>query len=201
MNQREPSLLRKPWVRIALAIAVFVSAGIGWEIYRIAYILRGLRDAYAMWDTGTLLIDHLKTHGGQWPSGWDDLDDSYVRLQLHHSADDFLRGGMTMDELRQRIGIDWHVNPETLASARASQPGRRRLRFVWPLDGNTTLWAGADPNELISRFIRERGWTTARDHAAVRPIKVMGRRLFTVASAVSLLLCRCPECGLVMGAA
>ena len=143
---------RKRLVAILLLGLLAVAVPGGWIVYRILYTLRGLPDAYAMWDTGVLLIDYMQHHDNRWPGGWDDLGDSYQRLHLI-GLGEHLRGGMTLNQLRDRVTIDSHVDTARIAAMPADPD---RFHAISPRDSNTTLWEGADPNEMVWDYLHGR---------------------------------------------
>jgi hypothetical protein len=59
--------------RIILIAAIVVVGIIGWYAFNIIRALQNIPEAYAAWDTGTLLVEYMKLHGDQWPKSWDDL--------------------------------------------------------------------------------------------------------------------------------
>jgi hypothetical protein len=137
--------------KIVLLLVVTLALLGGWWVYRVLYMLRGLSDAYAMWDTGLLLIDYMNTHQNRWPSGWDDLKESWDRLQpVNSGGGEHLKGGMTLDQLRTRVALDWHVDTARVASTAESN---NHFHAVWTVDGNTTLWSAGDANQMVWDYL------------------------------------------------
>lgn len=145
----------KRWIRrIALSGLVALLLFIAWFVYGIANTLRGLPDAYAKWDVGDMIIDYLTTHPGKWPAEWDDLRPSFEKLKFNReSGSGYMRGGLTFNDIRSRIGIDWTAQPAELAKAEPND-NEPPFRVIWPLDGNSTTWAGAEPNEMVLEYLR-----------------------------------------------
>jgi hypothetical protein len=137
---------------VLLIVATLVALG-GWYAYRVLYTLRGIPDAYAMWDTGLLLIDYMQSHENRWPSGWDDLKESWDRRQPVNSDGEYTKGGMTLDQLRTRVVVDWNLDAARIAS---TPEGDNHLHAVWTVDGNTTLWSPGDPNQMIWDYLHGR---------------------------------------------
>lgn len=126
----------------AAALAVAVWIGI-----RVVYSLRRLPEAYAAWDTGTLLVEYLRTHDNHWPTSWDDL---FTVLDTSPASQLVLRGPHSAEQdykesLRKMIRVDWSFDP-----ARPSD-----VSPVTRPDGSTfpVLWNGADPNEMIREHL------------------------------------------------
>lgn len=115
------------------------------------------REAYAAWDTGTLVIEYLETHDGRWPQSWDDL---LTVLEGERGRQVMLYGASAGDveyarSLRRRVAIDWTADPADLSRARLRE-GAPPFRAVTRPDGSDfeTVWEGAEPNELIWRYLR-----------------------------------------------
>jgi len=119
------------------------------------YMLRHIPEAYAAWDTGTLLVEYMASHDGRWPSSWDD-----VRATLHSDSEHQikLRGAGTNDtdyvlSLAKRVAVDWTFDPS----------GSGNQIPVTRLDGTKfpLLWQGADPNEMVRTYLADRRATNA----------------------------------------
>lgn len=120
-------------------------------VYSAIQAPRHFREAYAAWDTGTLLVEYLKAHDDQWPKSWDDL---LTVMDGKTERDFYLRGRGSLDReyaisLREKVAIDWSFNPKT---RRPDQPVKRLDGKPFPM-----TWQDAEPNEMI------------RDHLDSRP--------------------------------
>jgi hypothetical protein len=118
----------------------------------VSYTLRGLPDAYACWDIGDVVVDYMSKHGGRWPSEWEDLRPSYNALAL---TDGRMRGGLTFDDLRNRIEINWSASPEGALSRHVA------FKAIVVKSGNGTRWAGAEPNDMVIDYLRRRNEASA----------------------------------------
>ena len=138
-------------------IAVVATVGVVGSIaYRVLHTRRGISEAYAAWDTGTLLIEYMKEHNDRWPTSWDEL------LTVLHSDEGRkipLRGAQPGDiayarRLREMVAVDWAFDP---ANPNAGSP-------VTPISGGkfSVVWkdAGTEPDDSVL-FVR------ACKHAAV----------------------------------
>jgi hypothetical protein len=143
----EKPLKRKLLWSVMLAFMVFLCL----MVYSAIQAPGQLREAYAAWDTGTLLVEYLKAHDDQWPKSWDDL----LTVMDGKTPKDFrLRGrGDGMDKeyavsLREKVAIDWTFDPK---SSTQSQPVTR-------LDGKPfpVTWQGAEPNKMIHEHLNAR---------------------------------------------
>lgn len=59
--------------KILLLLTIVLVSFVVYGVYNFIYTWKNIPEAYAAWDTGTLLIEYLKSHNDQWPSGWDEL--------------------------------------------------------------------------------------------------------------------------------
>ena len=140
--------------RKILLIAVLAIVGfVGWIAYGILHTLRGIPEAYAAWDTGTLLIEYMKYHDDRWPASWDEL---LTVLDSDEGRKIPLRGAQAGDiayarSLRESIAVDWTFDP---ANANAGSP-------VTPIRGAkfSVVWEGAEPNEMVLYYLTERAST------------------------------------------
>lgn len=137
--------------KLILAISAAALAVAAWIGYRAVYTLRHVPEAYAAWDTGTLLVEYLQTHDNHWPTSWDDL---LTVLDLPREADIVLYGSSGGNaayarSLRERIAVNWSLDPAQIADANP----------VTRPDGNafTVLWEGGDPNEIVREYLRVDG--------------------------------------------
>jgi hypothetical protein len=115
--------------------------------YRIFYTVRHIPEAYAAWDTGTLLVEYMKSYDDRWPSSWDDL----LSIISNSSNQITFFGAGAGDtnyafSLRKKVAIDWKFNPSQ----------RDQSSPVTRLDGGKfpVVWEGAEPNEMIRAFLR-----------------------------------------------
>lgn len=136
--------------RILIVSAFGLIAAVIWFGNRTIATVRQLPEAYAAWDTGTLLVEYLQTHDNHWPSSWDDL---LTVLDLPRGADIVLYGSSGGNaayarSLRERIAVDWSFDPAQIADANpVTRPDG---------SGFGVLWEGGDPNEMVREYLRGR---------------------------------------------
>ena len=131
---------------IAVVLTIFgVACYFG---YGIVYTARHIPEAYAAWDTGTILIEYMKLHDGKWPSSWDDLlsvmsSDSGGKIEFHGAKAGDTNYALS---LRKKVAIDWKFDP-----ARNDQisPVTRPNGTRFPI-----VWEGAEPNEMIHAYLK-----------------------------------------------
>jgi hypothetical protein len=136
------SLRRKLIVGALIAISG-VAAVVG---YQIIYTVQHVDEAYAAWDTGTLLVEYMKSHDDRWPSSWDDPL-SLVRNDSEHRI--ILRGASAGDvdyasRLQKVVTIDWQFDPSRNGH---SSPVTRPDGTEFPI-----VWKGAEPNEMVYAY-------------------------------------------------
>ncbi|MCC9603766.1 hypothetical protein LOC67_24715 [Stieleria sp. JC731] len=115
--------------------------------------IREIPEAYAAWDTGTLLTTYMDQNDGKWPSGWDDLstvigEEQPMLFSRSDSDGNSISKLEYLDKLQSMIKVDWSFDPVpgTLDSP------------VTRIDGGKfrTVWVGAEPNEMVRSFIAHR---------------------------------------------
>jgi hypothetical protein len=78
--------------KILLSLAIVLTSVVFWGLLDFIYTWQHIPEAYAAWDTGTLLIEYMKSHDNQWPSGWNAL----LSMLNDHSEQHFvLRGAQS----------------------------------------------------------------------------------------------------------
>jgi hypothetical protein len=138
----------KPRHKITISIAALLLAAIGWFTYRTLFTLNHIHEAYAAWDTGTLLVEYLKAHDNRWPTSWNDL---LTVLDSDHGREIILRGSRAGDieyarRLQNQISIDWKFDPRNPNDERpVARPDGSDFPMVW-----------RDPNEMIHQYLDER---------------------------------------------
>src|SRR5687768_3660530 len=128
-------------------IAALITAAILFALILLAQRLRDrIYDAYAAeWVSG-LIISHLRTHDGQWPADWNDLNE---QLQAHR----YKHGGWSLEDLQRRVEVNFQIDPANFIK---DPRGAVRLR-----SGRTTHFDDWEPNQTIARYLRE--------HPSTRP--------------------------------
>lgn len=128
-------------------VAIAVVGVAGWIAYGFLHTLRHIPEAYAAWDTGTLLTEYMKQHDDRWPKSWDDLltvldSDEEREFRLHGDQADELEYARS---LREKVSVDWSFDP--------ANPGARNP--ITSPDGSefSVVWAGAEPNEMVRSYL------------------------------------------------
>ncbi len=138
--------------KIVLVVAIAIVGVVGWIAYGLLRTLRGIPEAYAAWDTGTLLIEYMKQHDDQWPSSWNQL---LTVLDSDDGRKIPLRGASAGDmsyarSLREKVAVDWTFDPANPAG-----------NPVVPIGGGefSVVLEGAEPNEMVRHHLAERATT------------------------------------------
>ena len=143
--------------RKTLLVAVIAIAGVvGWAAHSLFTL--DIREAYAAWDTGTLLVEYMKQHDDRWPKSWDDLltvlgpnDDHKIPLRGS-------RADMTDPEyarsLREKIAVDWAFDP--------AHPGARNP--VTRPDGGAFRLVWEEPNEMVRSYLSDASTRPSAGH-------------------------------------
>lgn len=137
---------RRGWpVRRALLVGcpIALVAGVA-LLYKLVVALTGLpdtvRDSYAQWRVADMVVQYLEWNDGNWPRCWEDLDE----------ARHVIASNWPFEDLRARVEIDFAADPEALTNA---DPPVRVIRLV---NGKRHHWSGAEPNEIIRQYLRDR---------------------------------------------
>jgi hypothetical protein len=121
----------------------------GWTAYRFLYTWSHIAEAYAAWDTGTLLVAYMKSHDNRWPTSWEELlsvlsDESGDQIPLRGAhAGDLAYGS----SLREMVAVDWTFDP---VHRDAKSPVTRLDKTAFPI-----VWEGHDPNEMVRAYLKE----------------------------------------------
>lgn len=122
----------------ALIVLSFATYFVGGTIY----VWWHIPEAYAAWDSGTLLVRYMEKDDGDWPHGWSDLEQLHQtepHLQLRwnaHEPDYF-------DQIREMVAIDWAFDPTT----------RTPELPVTSIDGSPLVCLWSDPNGMIDCYL------------------------------------------------
>jgi hypothetical protein len=128
-----------------------------WFAYSLYSTWRSIPDAYAAWDTGTLIVEYLETHDHQWPLSWEELLSATATIEEHgrllRGSDG--KGGMIYGDLRERVAVDWNADVRAIA---VFDWKKDKLRLVTRADGTEfpVVWEGAEPNAMIWGYLKER---------------------------------------------
>ena len=136
--------------KIVAILAAAALAILGYFAFGVIDTVQHIPEAYAAWDTGTLLVAYMKSHDDQWPKSWDDL---LTVLESEEGRNLPLRGAAVGDSayaqsLKKTVSIDWSFSPDRFSE---EEPVRRS-------DGSSfhLLWQSADPNKMVKSYLQDR---------------------------------------------
>ena len=137
--------------KILIACASGLLLAVGYFVFSVVYTWQHIPEAYAAWDTGSLLVVYMRTHEGHWPSDWDDL---LTVLEGEQGQAITLYGSQAGDipyanSLRNKVTVDWSFDPKS--APKDAMPVTRSNGRRFPI-----VWAGAEPNEMVRRYIASR---------------------------------------------
>ena len=145
---------RRPMPRAKQLVLLASVLVLGFGAYHAARLYRTWRllpEAYAAWDSGTLIVDYMKVEG-QWPSSWHDLSEFLAGDEENLR---FILRGSTRSEwpeyiaqLPDWVSIDWSYDPE---QRDGGAPVSRASGGSFPV-----LWEGGDPNEIVQAYLSNR---------------------------------------------
>lgn len=131
--------------KIIVVVLVAVVCAIGAVLYGISRVVSQIPDAYAAWDTGTLLIAFMEANHDEWPSSWDDLAE-LVKTETDNPIPLRGLGGNAVEyvrSLRDRVSVDWSFDPERNHPAfPVTRPDGGKLPTYWE-----------DPNRMIREYL------------------------------------------------
>lgn len=148
--------MKKPVKRMLVGVGVVVLiavAYIGFDMWR---TVKQIPEAYAAWDSATLVIEYMDTHDGAWPRSWDEVFSAAKTLPNGNRG---LRGhnSNTVARIAGLVRIDWSADPHVLTHARPTSE-RTPFRVITRADGSDfpTLWSGAEPNTLVWEYLKHK---------------------------------------------
>ena len=104
---------------IVAALVAVVAFGVGTVIGT----MNTIRNAYAVWWVGDMVVEHLDANNNQWPQSWEDLADDYDTCVANAGASPW-----QFEELKSRVRvtgtptqtISFHANPVANPTSRLS---------------------------------------------------------------------------------
>ena len=125
-------------VAVLLAASIFVAYSVN----------RTIRTSYAVWWVADMVIVHLETNDGKWPTGWDELRDDYD-ICVTRSGQPW-----TFEELQKRVHVDFDVNTcDLVESARGKTVPE--FRVIYASDGSNAHWSGQEPNTKLLDYFND----------------------------------------------
>jgi hypothetical protein len=116
-------------------------------VYYANNVNQTIRNSYAVWWVGDMVVEHMRANDGQWPQNWDDLRDDYQTCVK--------RSGQPwqFDELKRRVKIKWDANPNDLLVDQSD--GVPNFRVIWLSDGTDSHWSHQEPNQIVLDYLNQ----------------------------------------------
>jgi hypothetical protein len=144
---------------IVAVLAVLLAGGsfivwFGYQVYRVPL------DAYSVWWTADLVIEHMERHSGSWPRSWDEL--RTTSEQAYKGTGSTNRDGTmiaefrprdSIEELQQRVEVDWKADPKELVKAEIKDTSPP-FRVILLRNGKTTHYSGKEPNGMVLDYLK-----------------------------------------------
>ena len=140
-EQRPAPAKRFRWV-IAGGVAVVLAGACA--LYRVN---QDTRNAYAVWWTADVVVEHLKANDNEWPRSWSDLRDDYQTC-VERSGQPW-----SFDELTNRTEVDWQADPAELLTQSKGHT-TAQFRVITLADGTDSHWERREPNQIILDYLR-----------------------------------------------
>lgn len=165
MTRRTKIILGSVGGVVAAAAAFFAYAA-----YQTTHVI--VPNAYAVWWTADLVIDHMERHHGAWPRSWEELratgEQTYKGTASTNRDGTMIaefRPRASIEELQQRVEIDWSANPSELVKAAFKDSGPP-FRVIRLRNGKSTHYSGKEPNEMILEYLKWKAKETAEPGGA-----------------------------------
>jgi hypothetical protein len=132
-----------------LLIVVAIASLVAFAVSSVMQMNNTIRNAYAGWWVGDMVVEHLRANNDNWPKNWDDLTDDYQTCVANTGAQPW-----EFDELRNRVKIDWDADPTELVEQQSE--GKPQFKVIWLADGTNASWTDAEPNEIVLRYLNRK---------------------------------------------
>lgn len=141
--------MRRFGLRTLLVLIAVFACVLGLGVYVVRSIDSSVRNMYAVWWVGDMIVMHLEKNEDRWPESWDDLRDDYDAC-VEEAGQPW-----TFQELRNRVEIDWNADPEALRALPPDENGDAPFRVVRLRDGSEAYYVGREPNRMIHRYLQK----------------------------------------------
>jgi len=141
-----------------------LAAGAGFLIWFGYQVLQVPKQAYAVWWTADLVIEHMEKHDGAWPRSWDELRTTSEQAYKGTISTNLYDGTVvaefrprdTIVELQHLVEIDWKANPIELKKAEFRDDGKAPFWVIWLKNGKNRHYVGREPNEMILGYLKQK---------------------------------------------
>ena len=148
--------------RRIIAIIAIVLPGLGiWIALTIRHSLKGVENAYAVWNVADWVIDYMEANDRKWPRDWSDLEKQRAKRDMgrdirHHQA---------------LVDVDFDVNPTELAKA-SFVVGQKDppFRVIRHRQEPHWVYEGREPNEMIWYYLHGQYRSTSPSTTSTAPV-------------------------------
>jgi hypothetical protein len=156
-------MTRRKRIIVTWVVAGLTAAG-GFLVWFGYQVLQVPKQAYAVWWTADLAIEHMEKHDGEWPRSWDELRTT-SELAYKGTISTNLYEGTVVAEFRPRdaiadlqrlVEIDWKANPSELRKAEFLDDGKAPFRVIWLKNGKNRHYVGREPNQMILGYLKRK---------------------------------------------
>lgn len=155
--------MKKPIKRILGGIAVAFLAIVAYIGFDMWQTVKRIPEAYAAWDSATLVIEYMDTHDGTWPQSWEGL---FSAARTLPNSGRILCGhdSNTLSRITRLVRIDWSADPRIMARARYESE-KIPFHVITRADGSDfpVLWSGKEPNTLVWEYLRQKAATNTSE--------------------------------------
>lgn len=145
---------------LVVVVLLLLLAGMGFVVWFGYQVMQVPRNAYAVWWTADLVIEHMEKNGGSWPRSWDELratSDHAYKGTVSTNRDGTMiaefRPRESIDELKRRVEINWSADPKELVKAEFKGTALP-FRVIWLRNGRSTHYAGKEPNDMVLQYLK-----------------------------------------------
>jgi hypothetical protein len=145
------------WLIAVLGFLGLIAAGYPLLKYLGKTAEETIRDQAAAGLAANLVCQHMQTHGGRWPNGWQDLQAAFARKYPDSHVRNF-------EEMRRRVEVDFDVDPASLARMEAEDVSTAPFSVVRLKSGRPGN-VGPQANRMIYDYLKQRARRAATQTA------------------------------------
>jgi len=143
------TLLQQRWFfYVSLGLVMFgmlvVASGAWWVYAQVKRVGEMKIDCYCMDMATFMVIEHMRANHGEWPRGWEALDDDFATVSTKIS-------GWTPQDIKSRVEIDWNASPQELTRAKTKY-GKPPFTVIWLRNGQ--IYHFDEPNQAILDYLQ-----------------------------------------------
>lgn len=136
---------------VALVVPLTVMGAAVWFVHA---GVQSIHEAYAVWWTADLVIEHMELNKGSWPRSWEELQATWEHA--HRQPPESNRPRLSIEELRRVVEIDWTADPRELVKAKLPEQLESAPPFnvIRLRNGSSAHWEGKEPNYSVLEYLK-----------------------------------------------